>query len=169
LGCDISISYRHDAQAAAVVISGCRAAADLVSLHRLSLAFVPGMKHGFGKVIVISSGVAWKLDAPGLAAHGVSKAAMDAYTRDATFELASGAVAINSLQLGMAEKAGSSVVPAPARRVLAAATPAGHIATPEDTVGVVAPLAQPGSGWIKGTTVLVAVLSCTEHDPDEAS
>jgi hypothetical protein len=45
---------------------------------------------------------------------------------------------------------------------------------------VVAPLAQLGSCWINGTTVLVtggmnypmslvAVLSCTEHDPDEAS
>ena len=45
---------------------------------------------------------------------------------------------------------------------------------------MVAPLAQPGSGWINGTTVLVtagmnhpmnlvAVLSRTEHDPDEAS
>jgi 3-oxoacyl-[acyl-carrier protein] reductase len=141
----------------------------LAALHRLCLALVPGMISGFGKVIVISSGVAWEPDAPGLAAHGVSKAAMDAYTRDATFELASGAVAINSLQLGMVETAGSSVVPAPERSVLAAAIPAGHIATPEDTVGVVAPLAQPGSGWIKGTTVLVAVLSCTEHDPDEAS
>lgn len=45
---------------------------------------------------------------------------------------------------------------------------------------MVALLAQPGSGWINGTTVLVtggmsypmnlvAVLSSTEHDPDEAS
>jgi len=70
LGCDISISYRHDAQAAAAVISDCRAAADLAALHRLCLALVPGMISGFGKVIVISSGVAWEPDAPDLAAHG---------------------------------------------------------------------------------------------------
>jgi 3-oxoacyl-[acyl-carrier protein] reductase len=205
LGSDISISCRHDAQAAAGVINGYRAvgiaplafcrvpisdlhrndlaskaAADLAALHRPCLAFVPGMKSGFGKVIVISSGVAWEPDAPDLAAHGVGKAAVGAYTRYATFEPASGAVAVNSLQLGMVKKAGSSVVPAPACCVLAAATPAGHIATPEDIVGVVAPLAQPGCGWINGTTVLVAggmnypmnlvaVLSSTEHDPDEAS
>ena len=109
-----------------------------------------------------------------------SKTSVDACIRYATFELAPGAVAINSLQLGMVETAGSSVVPAPERSVLAAAIPAGHIATPEDIVGVVAPLAQPGSGWINGTTVLVtgemnypmnlvAVLPSTEHDPDEAS
>lgn len=44
---------------------------------------------------------------------------------------------------------------------------------------MVPPLAQPGSGWINGTTVLVtgemsqalnlvAALSSTEHNPDEA-
>lgn len=135
---------------------GEKARIDLAALHRLCLAFVPGMRQRrFGRVIVISSGASWGATAPGLTAHGVSKAAMEAYVRYAATELTGDGVTINALQLGMVNTEGSGPVPETARKVLAAATPGGHIAEPGDIGSVVGLLAHPGSGWITGTAIPV--------------
>jgi len=135
---------------------GEKARMDVAALHRLCLAFVPGMRErGFGRVIVISSGASWGATAPGLAAHGVSKAAMEAYVRYAATELTGGGVTINALQLGMVATDGSGAVPEAARKVLAAATPSGHIAEPGDIGAVVGLLARPASAWITGTAIPV--------------
>ncbi|MCP2167517.1 SDR family oxidoreductase [Goodfellowiella coeruleoviolacea] len=135
---------------------GEKARIDTASLHRICLAFVPGMRQRrFGRVIVISSGSSWGPTAPGLAAHGVSKAAMEAYVRYAATELAGEGVTINALQLGMVVTDGSSSVPEQARKILTAATPGGRIAEPADIGKVVALLADPASEWISGAAIPV--------------
>lgn len=133
-----------------------KARTDVTALHRLCRAYGPGMaERGFGRFLAITSGASWGPTAPGLAAHGISKAAQEAYVRYAATELLGGNVTINALQLGFVATDGSSTVPETARRLLTAATPAGHLGQPTDIAGVVGLLAQPAAGWITGTTIPV--------------
>lgn len=131
-----------------------KVAADVSVLHTLTAAFVPGMGHrGFGRVLVISSWHALGPCAPGMAAHGVSKAALETYVRYAADELGIDGVTINAVQLGFVTTDATAAVPPPARELLTAATPAGRLATVDDVAAAVALLAQPGAGWINGTVI----------------
>lgn len=133
-----------------------KARMDVAALHRLCQAFAPGMlERDYGRFIVISSGASWGATAPGLAAHGIAKGAQEAYVRYAATELLHGATTINALQLGFVHTQASSPVPPAARDLLAAATPAGRVANPDDIAGVVGLLAQPESGWASGIAIPV--------------
>ncbi|MFF5475020.1 SDR family oxidoreductase [Streptomyces achromogenes] len=129
---------------------------DVVLLHRLTTAFVPAMRErGYGRLVVISSGSSWGPTAPGLAAHGVTKAALEGYVRYAADEFGAGGVTVNGLALGFVLTDASSVVPQPARDALANATPAGRLGTPQDIADAVSLLARPESEWINGATLPV--------------
>ncbi|MEU8031233.1 SDR family oxidoreductase [Streptomyces sp. NPDC049099] len=135
---------------------GAKVRADVVLLHHLATAFVPPMRErGFGRLVVISSGSSWGPTAPGLAAHGVTKAALEAYVRYAADELGGPGVTINGLALGFVQTQASAAVPQPAREALARATPAGRLGTPQDIAGAVTLLTQPTAEWINGTTIPV--------------
>ncbi len=61
-------------------------------------ALAPGMKaRGYGRIVNVTSGIT---NQPALAAYGVSKAALDKYTRDLAFELAGTNVLVNLLDPG---------------------------------------------------------------------
>lgn len=131
-----------------------KVAADVAVLHTLTTGFVPGMgQRGFGRLLVVSSWHAQGPCAPGMAAHGVAKAALESYVRYAADELAVDGVTINALQLGFVITHATVAVPQSARDLLRAATPAGRLATADDIAAAVAMLAQPASGWINGAVI----------------
>ena len=71
---------------------------NLLAMISLCNAFAPGMKRrGYGRIINLSSGIK---DTPNLAPYGVSKAAVDKYTRDLAFELKDSNVLVNALDPG---------------------------------------------------------------------
>ncbi len=71
---------------------------NLLAMIALCNAFGPEMKRrGYGRIINTTSGIK---DTPNLAPYGVSKAAVDKYTRDLAFELKDSNVLVNSLDPG---------------------------------------------------------------------
>lgn len=136
---------------------GRKAAADLGVLHTLATAFLPDMRErGFGRLLVISSVHALGPTSPGVAAHGIAKAALEAYVRWAADELGGDQVTVNALQLGFVPTASTAGVPPLARDLLTATTPAGRLSTPADIAAGVCLLAQPSAGWINGAIIPAA-------------
>ena len=71
---------------------------NLLAPMALCNAFAPGMKaRGYGRIINVTSGISGQ---PDLAAYGVTKAALDKYTRDLAAELSGTNVLVNSLDPG---------------------------------------------------------------------
>ena len=71
---------------------------NLLAMIALCNAFAPEMKRrGFGRIINLSSGIK---DTPNLSPYGVSKAAVDKYTRDLATELSGSNVLVNYLDPG---------------------------------------------------------------------
>ena len=71
---------------------------NLLAMIALCNAFAPEMKRrGYGRIINLSSGIK---DTPNLAPYGVSKAAVDKYTRDLATELNGSNVLVNYLDPG---------------------------------------------------------------------
>jgi 3-oxoacyl-[acyl-carrier protein] reductase len=88
-----------------------------------------------------------------MAAHGIGKAALEAYVRYAADEFGGQGVTVNALRLGFVETKATSAVPQQARDLLTAAIPAGRVGTPDDIGGVLALLAQPNAAWINGAII----------------
>ena len=71
---------------------------NLLAPMALCNAFAPAMKaRGYGRIVNVTSGIK---DQPALAAYGVSKAALDKYTKDLAAELSGSNVLVNSLDPG---------------------------------------------------------------------
>lgn len=71
---------------------------NLYAVIRLCNAFAPGMqKRGYGRIINLTSGIA---DQPDLCPYSVSKAAIDKYSKDISFELKKSNVLVNFLDPG---------------------------------------------------------------------
>ena len=71
---------------------------NLFAMIALCNAFAPEMKQrGYGRIINLSSGIK---DTPHLTPYGISKAAVDKYTRDLAFELNDSNVLVNYLDPG---------------------------------------------------------------------
>jgi NAD(P)-dependent dehydrogenase (short-subunit alcohol dehydrogenase family) len=133
---------------------GDNTAADLAALHVLAIAFLPGMqKRRFGRLLVTSSVHAMGPTAPGMAAHGIGKAALEGYVHYAADEFGGDGVTVNALRLGFVDTKATSAVPQAARELLTAAVPGGRLGTPDDIGDVLALLSQPGAGWINGAVI----------------
>jgi 3-oxoacyl-[acyl-carrier protein] reductase len=71
---------------------------NLLAMIALCNAFGPEMKRrGYGRIINVTSGIK---DTPSLAPYGISKAAVDKYSRDLAFELKDSNVLVNYLDPG---------------------------------------------------------------------
>ena len=131
--------------------------ADLAILHRLIQALTPGMhQRGFGRIIAITSGHAIGPTAPGMTAHGVTKAAVEALVRYAAAEVGHSGVTVNAVRPGFVDTDASRDVPAEVREAMTRAIPARRVATAEDIAGVVSLVAQPASGWVNGVAIPAA-------------
>jgi NAD(P)-dependent dehydrogenase (short-subunit alcohol dehydrogenase family) len=131
--------------------------ADVAILHRLIQGLVPSMhRRGFGRIVAITSGHALGPSAPGMAAHGVTKAAIEALVHYAATELGHDGVTINAIRPGFVSTAASSDVPEEIRQAMTRAIPAGRLATAQDIAGIVALIAQPASQWVNGVAIPAA-------------
>jgi len=134
-----------------------KVAGDVAILHRLIQDLVPGMhQRGFGRVIAITSGHALGPSAPGMAAHGVTKAAIEALVHYAATELGHDGVTINAIRPGFVSTDSSSDVPVEIRDAMTRTIPARRLATAEDIASIVTLIAQPASQWVNGVAIPAA-------------
>lgn len=115
---------------------------------------------GDGSVINISSSISYAPEPYG-SVYSASKAAVDAITRSLAKELGSRQIRVNSVNPGMVETEGSRSLAVGNPEVqafqaqVAASTPLGRIAQPQDIAPVVVFLASNHSGWMTGKSLLV--------------
>jgi 3-oxoacyl-[acyl-carrier protein] reductase len=130
---------------------------DIGVTHRLVTAVAPGMlERGYGRMILVGSLHADGPSAPGMAANGVSKAALAAYVAYAADELTGPGVTVNVLHPGYIATEASSHLPGAIRTMLEALTPAGRAGTPDDVAGVVALLAREEAAFLNGARIPVS-------------
>lgn len=131
-----------------------KVAADLAILHQLIQTLTPGMhQRGFGRFIAITSGHAIGPTAPGMTAHGVTKAAIEALVRYAAAEVGHSGVTVNAIRPGFVNTDASNDVPTKVREAMARTIPARRVATADDIAGIVSLVAQPASGWVNGVAI----------------
>ena len=115
---------------------------------------------GGGSVVNISSSISHAPEPYG-SVYSASKAAVDAITRSLAKELGPRGIRVNSVNPGMVETEGSRSLAVGNSEVqafqaqVAASTPLGRIAQPQDIGPVVVFLASKDSGWITGKSLLV--------------
>lgn len=107
-----------------------------------------------GRIIAISSAMANRTAAPGLADYAASKAALEAYIKGIARDLGPRAITANTLALGsvttdMNPDAGDFAA------WLKSATALGRYGSPEEIADVVAFLATPASSYITGSVIAV--------------
>jgi 3-oxoacyl-[acyl-carrier protein] reductase len=129
---------------------------DIGAVHRLITALAPDMlERGYGRMILIGSLHANGPTAPGMAANGVTKAALAAYVGYAADELTGPGVTVNTIHPGYVVTEASShltaVIP-----LIEALTPAGRVGTPDDIAGAVAMLVRDEAAFLNGVCLPVS-------------
>lgn len=137
---------------------------DLVESYRLNVvgAFItikaaaPVMRErGGGSVVNISSMAAYSA-APGMAAYGATKAAVNSLTRSMARELAPD-IRVNAVAPGHIDTPRTSARRDEAKRARQMAeTPMGRYGTPADVAGAVVYLASAASSWVTGEVIVVS-------------
>jgi 3-oxoacyl-[acyl-carrier protein] reductase len=119
-------------------------------------AVIPHMRaQGYGKIVNISSGTAWK-GSPNMLHYVTSKAAVAGMTRALAREVGTQGICVNSVAPGYTESEtlAPSVTPAQQERALRERI-IQRAEVPEDLVGAVVFLASPASDFITGQTIHV--------------
>ncbi|WP_434439258.1 SDR family NAD(P)-dependent oxidoreductase [Lentzea sp. E54] len=130
---------------------------DIGATHRLVTAVAPIMlEREYGRIILVGSLHADGPSAPGMAANGVTKAALAAYAAFVADELTGPGVTVNTLHPGYIATDASSRLPAEIPRALEALTPAGRTGTPDDVAGAVAMLTRKEAAFVNGACIPVS-------------
>lgn len=130
---------------------------DVGSAHLLVTGVAPAMlERGYGRIVLIGSLHADGPTAPGMAASGVSKAALAAYVAYAVDELTGPGVTVNLLHPGYVSTEASSHLPAAVPATIAGLTPSGRAGTPRDVAGAVSLLVREEAGFVNGSCLPVA-------------
>ncbi len=108
-----------------------------------------------GRIVAVSS-LGAHACAPGYAALGAAKAAVEALARYLAVELAPRGINVNVVCGGLIDTPSVRRHPQyeELARSIAARTPAGRVGRPEDLAGIVAFLCGPEAGWIRGQTLV---------------
>ncbi len=115
----------------------------------LTASIAPGMAARGGGAIINISTMAATIGISGLAAYGASKAAIESLTKAWTAEYAAQGVRINTVAPGPTRTPASAAM-GEAFDVLAASTPAGHAATPDEIAATVSFLASDDASFVYG-------------------
>ncbi len=109
-----------------------------------------------GRIVALSSLGALR-PAPGYAALGAAKAALEALARSMALRWAPQGINVNVVCGGLVDTDSSRAHPDHERlfREVAARTPAGRVGRPEDLAGIVAFLCSPEADWVRGQTIVV--------------
>lgn len=107
-----------------------------------------------GRVLAMTSSGATR-SIPSYGPVGAAKAALEAYCRQLSFELAPRNVAVNAIRAGVTDTPALQRIPGSDEmlRTQLAKHPAGRLTTPEDVAEAIALLARPGARWLSGNTL----------------
>ena len=107
-----------------------------------------------GRIIVMSSGVAYRVGAPGLADYSSTKAALEGYVRGAAHDLAPRRITINALSIG-AVNTEMNPEDGPISDWLRSVTALKRYAQPDEIAAVVGFVASPAASYMTGGVVPV--------------
>lgn len=118
-------------------------------------AVVPGMTaRKQGCIIAISSNVA-QHPAVGMGAYSIAKSALEALMRALALELGPAGIRVNTVAAGLTMAGDGAYTPDQIKQTIAAMTPLGRYAQPEDIAGAVLMLAQDEAGFATGNVLTV--------------
>lgn len=110
---------------------------------------------GQGRIVYVSSAVADGPPAPGMAAHGTAKAALNTFARFVAFEAGPLGINVNVVAPGFVRTEASAHMPQEIQQRLAERTPLGRVAEPEDVARAIAMLADDQAGFVTGEVLTV--------------
>jgi 3-oxoacyl-[acyl-carrier protein] reductase len=106
-----------------------------------------------GRIVNVSTNLSYGPIA-GMVAYSAAKSAVITLTQGFARELAGRNITINSVAPGATETPMTAWIPDDMRAGLAAATPLGRLAQPEDIADIILFLASPASRWVNGRTII---------------
>ncbi|WP_406163499.1 SDR family oxidoreductase [Streptomyces canus] len=110
---------------------------------------------GQGSIVYVSSAVADGPPAPGMAAHGTAKAALNTFARFIAHEAGPVGVHVNVVAPGYVRTESSALMPQEFQRRLAENTPLGRVAEPEDVARAIAMLVGEEAAFVTGEVLTV--------------
>jgi 3-oxoacyl-[acyl-carrier protein] reductase len=124
---------------------------ELRAAFMLTKAVLPTMQQQhYGRIIYIASGLAKAPSMDGAISIGTAKAGLVAFAKYIAKEYGPSGITANVVSPSMVETELSAIIPAEHRQRLAAMTPLGRIAQPEDIAHVIAFFASDDSGFMTG-------------------
>jgi 3-oxoacyl-[acyl-carrier protein] reductase len=128
---------------------------ELKAAFHMTQAVLPHMRdQRNGRIIYVSSGLG-KHAAPEFIAHGTSKGAINTFAKYIAQEFGPIGITVNVVSPGLVETERTANQPAAWKQRMAATTPLGRIATPEDVAGAIAFFASDDSRFITGDNMPV--------------
>ncbi|MEV0643317.1 SDR family oxidoreductase [Streptomyces sp. NPDC050619] len=127
--------------------------ASVYTLTQQALAIMGAQ--GQGRIVYVSSAVANDPSAPGLAAHGTAKAALNAFARFVAHEAGPLGINVNVVAPGFVRTEGSTGVSQEIQRRLAEKTPLRRVSEAEDVARAIAMLVGEGAGFVTGQILTV--------------
>ncbi|MFF0628160.1 SDR family oxidoreductase [Streptomyces sp. NPDC004296] len=110
---------------------------------------------GQGRIVYVSSAVADGPPAPGMAAHGTAKAALNTFARFVAFEAGPLGINVNVVAPGFVRTEASAHMPQELQERLAERTPLGRVAEAEDVARAIAMLVGEQAGFVTGEVLTV--------------
>ena len=112
---------------------------------------VPGMiAQKAGNIILVSSGLS-RQAGPGFIAHSTAKSGLDAFGKSLALELGGHGIRVNVIAPGLTLTDATAFHPEEIKQMIAATTPLGRVAEPEDIAGAILMLASEHSKFVSGT------------------
>lgn len=124
---------------------------ELEAAFRVSKAVLPAMvEQSYGRVVYVSSGLGDHA-APGFIAHGTAKAALDMFSKYIALEYGESGITANVIAPGLVETDATADRVDQLREHVAADTPLGRVAQPEDLALAIAAFASDDARFVTGT------------------
>lgn len=124
---------------------------ELEAAFRVSKAVLPTMvEQSFGRIVYVSSGLG-DHPGPGFVAHGTAKAALDSFAKYIAYEYGESGITANVVAPGLVETDATEERVDQVREGVAANTPLGRVAQPEDVARTIAAFAGDAAAFATGT------------------